>query len=148
MTFGFYGLLLALMAVMKLAPDSWAGRALNRELVERPLEQLGRMERHHLIFLVIIAGFMMAGGEIFALGGTEMVLGFAIDASIYLDAVLVTYALTVIAGTRNSWQALRMRLPRLRKVFGRRRIRSAPTRRPGAPSANDEEHSAALPLAA
>ena len=44
-----YGLFLALLMVMRLAPDSALGRMLNRHLVERPLEWLGELDRRQLL---------------------------------------------------------------------------------------------------
>src|SRR6478735_9192060 len=79
-----YGVLLALMLVMRFAPDSSIGKALNRQLVEVPLRVLGGMRRHHLIFLILIVALI-----------------YALDVSLYVDGLLVTLALASVARTRS-----------------------------------------------
>src|SRR5690606_38556381 len=102
----FLGFMAAITLVMWLAPQSPAGRTLNEQLVERPLGALSRMKRHHLIYFVIMAGFMMGGGEVLALAGPEFVAAFAIDLAIYFDAVIVTYTLSALATARKGGGAL------------------------------------------
>ena len=88
--FAILGFSLCLLLVMLVIPDSPLGRVLHRQLVERPLERLAQLERHHLIYAVIIGSMMIAGGEAVAIAGPELVAMWALDVSIYLDAVLVT----------------------------------------------------------
>jgi hypothetical protein len=144
----FLGFMAAITLVLWLAPGSEAGRALHRQLVERPLEALSDIKRHHLIFFVIMAGFAIGGGEAMAMVGPEFVAAYALDLAIYLDAVMVTYALSAVAMARSGggwfkiavmWCARRMR-PRRKRA----------TRRPAGPrkSANDDDPAPAMRCAA
>jgi hypothetical protein len=132
------------MCVMRFFPDSAAGQMLNRQLVEMPLQRLGQLERHHLIFLLIIVGFAFAGGEAFAILGPDFAVVYALDVSFYIDGLLVTLTLASVARSRSGFAATRVGAAglamRLRRVFGRRRVRSAPAKRIEAPSANDDDH--------
>lgn len=144
MTIGIYGLLLALMAVMKLAPHSGAGRLLNRQLVELPLALFARMERHHLIFVLVVAALLMAGTEVLVgLGSVDFALVYALDLSLYIDGLLAAMALASLTRTKSGVTALRLGAAslgaRLRRVMGRRRVRTAVPRRDG-PPANDDDH--------
>ncbi len=144
----FLGFMAAITLVMWLAPDSAAGRALNQQLVERPLDQLSKMRSHHLIFLILMAGFALGGGEIFLLMGPELATAFVVDLSIYFDAVLVTYAVSALAVARKSMRFLALPFTsRLRRVRARRK-RSAIRKAERRPSNDDEPDPALLPLAA
>ena len=50
-------------------PDAPLGKALRRYIVIEPTRWLIERERKDLIYFLIIAGFMAAGGEIIALAG-------------------------------------------------------------------------------
>ena len=98
----FLGFIAAITLVMWLAPGSDAGRLLRRRLVESPLEAMSDVKRHHLIFFVIMAGFVIGGGEAMAILGPEFVAAYTFDLAIYLDAVMVTYALSAVAMAKRS----------------------------------------------
>ena len=140
----FLGFMAAITLVMWLAPASAAGRVLHRQLVERPLEALSDIKRHHLIFVVIIAGFALAGGEAMAILGPEVASAFALDLAIYLDAVMVTYALSAAAMAKRGggWlrYAIMRRAPRLRPRSKRAPRVSVRPRK----SANDDDPAPAL----
>jgi len=144
----FLGFMAAVTLVLWLAPGSEAGRTLHRQLVERPLEALSDMKRHHLIFFVIIAGFSIAGGEAMALLGPEFVAAYALDLAIYLDAVMVTYALSAVAMARSGGGWLKNAVMRSARPVRPRRKRA--TRRPAGPrkSANDDDPAPAVRRAA
>ena len=139
MTAGLYGLFLALVMVMRLAPESGLGRWLNHKLVERPLAMISRMNRHQLLVLIVIAGFAMAGGEAMAVLGPEAVSAFAADLAIYLDAVLVTYAAGIAAFAKKNVERLKLvlLLPLARLRPRRKRTQR---RQDAAPPANDDDH--------
>jgi hypothetical protein len=133
---------------MKLAPYSPAGRWLNHALVERPLRLFGRMQRHHLIFLVLIVMLAMVGTElIFALGSVDVAVLYALDVSLYVDGLLMTVAVASLVRTRSAAAMLRASAmglaARLRRRFGRRRVRSASERREGPGAANDDDDDSA-----
>lgn len=143
----FLGFMIAITLVMWLAPDSAAGRAMHRNLVERPLEALAKFERHHLIYFVIMLGFMIGGGEVFAILGPEAVAAFALDFAIYIDAVLVTYALSAAAMAKRSASWMKRVIIRPFARIAPRRKRTARRSTPRRSSANDDDPDPArLPL--
>jgi hypothetical protein len=152
MTFGIYGLLLATMCVMRFFPESAAGKMFNRHLVELPLQRVGQLERHHLIFLVVMTMLVLGGGEAIAMLGTDFAVIYALDVSLYVDGLLVALTLASIARSRSGFTATKAGAAalgaRLRRVFGRRRVRNAPAKRIEASSANDDEDPAPALLAA
>ena len=137
-----YGVLLALMLVMRFAPDSSIGKALNRQLVEVPLRVLGGMRRHHLIFVILLVALMAVGSEaILALGSMD----FAVIYALYVDGLLVTLALASVARTRSvvallSASAASLAV-RMRRGSGRRASRT-PARRAARKPSNDDDHPA------
>ncbi len=132
------GFSLCVLLVMLVVPDSPVGRLLHRQLVERPLAQLGRLERHHLIFATIIGAAMLAGGEVVAVLGPELAVMWALDLAIYLDAVMVTYALSALAGVRGVRSKAARIVSRLLAARPRaRRRRGAACR--SKPASNDDD---------
>ena len=135
----FLGFIAAITLVMWLAPGSDAGRLLRRRLVESPLEAMSDVKRHHLIFFVIMAGFVIGGGEAMAILGPEFVAAYTFDLAIYLDAVMVTYALSAVAMAKRGggWlkYAVMRRAPRMRPR-SKRTTRTAVRPRK---SANDDD---------
>ena len=141
------GFMAAITLVMWLAPGSEAGRALHRQLVARPLEALSDIERHHLVFFVIMAGFAIGGGEAMAVLGPEFVAAYALDLAIYLDAVMVTFALSAVAMARSGDGRLRnavMRIARRMRPRSKRTTRKAVRPRK---SANDDDPAPVLLVA-
>lgn len=138
------GFMAAITLVMWLAPSSEAGRALHRQLFERPLEALSDLRRHHLIFFVIMVGFAIGGGEAIAIFGPEIIASYAI----YLDAVMVTYALSAVAMAKRSSGWLMHKV--MRMVGMRPRGKRAPRRpnRPRKPASNDDDPAPAVRYAA
>ena len=149
----FYGFCLALLLVMRFAPAMPLGIWLNRSLVEQPLRRLAALERHHLIFFVLLMLMTLAGGEVIAMyGSVEWAMISFFDLSVYLDAVAVTVVLGATAKVRGAVQILRARLAgwrgQSRPIARPRRVRSARKRPPPVRSANDDDDPVGVPLAA
>ena len=147
LTVGLCGMMLALILVMRLAPHSPAARLLHRHLVELPLRELSGLERHQLVFVLIMAGFAMTGGEMIAILGPELVGAYALDLAIYLDALAIAYAFAAVARLRAAARAVRWQIKRLVMRRARRRKRAQRRARRGLLAANDDEEEA-RPLAA
>ena len=139
-----FGFMLAITLVMWLAPGSSAGRALHRQLVEKPLDKLARFERHHLLYIVFLAAIMLGGGEIALLMGAEFMAAYAMEMALYFDAVIVSYAVAALAGLKRVGSGIRAILPRLPRA---RRKRDKAASRPPLKPANDDERPAVLALA-
>ena len=98
---------LKVVELARILAGPWAGQVLadlGAEVVkvESPLEAMSDIKRHHLIFFVIMAGFVIGGGEAMAILGPEFVAAYTFDLAIYLDAVMVTYALSAVAMAKRS----------------------------------------------
>ena len=133
------GFSLCVLVVLLVIPDSQLGRMLHRQLVERPLKALSDIKRHRLIYFVLLAGMMLAGGEMIVLLGPEIIATYAV----YLDAVMVTYALSAVAMAQRGGSWLRTVVRSVRCVRPRgKRVRRSPARQRRA--ANDDEPAPAL----
>ncbi|MEO6153039.1 MAG: hypothetical protein ABIT09_11115 [Croceibacterium sp.] len=125
MLFGIHAFALALILVMRLAPRSAAGRLLHGALVERPLDRLSRVRRHHLIFIAIM-GFMImfAGESLVMMGGLDLAAVYLLDVSIYIDLLAVTMAMSALGALKIARQALVRPVTRLRWARRARRFRT------------------------
>jgi hypothetical protein len=132
------GLLIVLILLLRLAPDSPLARMLNRVLVIWPLDQVLRLTLRQAIFGGIMIGFALAGPEAIFLAGPELVATYAFELSIYLDAVLVTYALAVISTARAGVGRARDLMTRIMRLPQARRRKRTRLRPPNA-TANDDE---------
>ncbi len=148
----FLGFMAAITLVMWLAPESAAGKALNEQLVKKPLAALSDLSLKQVIFWAImanlIAGAAFGGGEAFLLLGPEAVTGIAMDMAIYLDAVIVTYALSALAAARRSMRFMLLPATSILRRIRSRRKRTAARKPERKPSNDDEPHPAFVALAA
>lgn len=91
------GLILSLIAIMRLWPTTAIARSLHRVTVETPATWLSRLERHHVLFVVILLVMLIGGMEaIAAFGSLDAVLLFSFDLSLYVDAVGALLAVSAI----------------------------------------------------
>jgi hypothetical protein len=72
--------------VMKCYPETPFSRSLHFWFVERPVEEMAKLGKMHLIILVAI---FCCGPSAAALGGPELAMIYAADLAFYADAVLV-----------------------------------------------------------
>lgn len=138
------GLLAVLFLLLKCAPEAPLARRVMRMCVLWPTERLAALTLQQVIFGLILLGFMMAGGEAIFLIGPELVGAYAFELSIYLDAVLFTYALAAWSQVKAGITRIRMivsRLARLPQASRRKRLRKTP---PPLRSANDDEPAPAM----
>lgn len=114
------GALLALIAVMWRFPATPLGRWL-RETIVVPLASASRQ---HLVFVLIIAALFVAGSELIAIAGSyDLAMLAAWDLSLYVDAVIATVIVGVVARGAFVVRVLRARLTRspAKRPRGRRR---------------------------
>jgi len=135
--------MMALGAILTMwrFPHIPLARWLHRWLVEAPAARMARAHPAQLFFLVIVAGVMLAGGEmILLMGGAEAAMALAWQLSLYLDAGVALAAAGALTKVRPLLALLRHR-PRQRPQAARRRRRqrvgAAPT-----PPANDDDPAA------
>lgn len=143
---------LGLIFTMRFFPETAFGRLLHFHLVEQPLATISKLERHHVLFLLIAIAMLFAASEVIAiLGSADIALGLAWDVSLYFDAVAVAAAMAaarqIRIAVRLAGASLSMRpvlpLGRLRK---RERKSRAQASTPDCPS--DDHPSWAFAIAA
>jgi hypothetical protein len=120
---------LALTAVMSFLPDIPLARWLNKHLVERPARRLSRLRRHHLVYALLLIGMLYTVGELLPiLGSVDVAMAMAWNASLYFDAVAVSFVVALAANLKAAMQVLRARSG-LGRGTSSRRYRSARQRR-------------------
>jgi hypothetical protein len=153
MLLAFYGLVLSLILVMHLAPDSPLGRAALRQLVERPLAWFAGLTRQKVMAGLLVGIVFFGGAEVVVVMGPELMAAYLVDLALYLDVVVLTGALASLARMRDRLRAIGAGLlGRLRAVSGasrgnrqvaRPRARRALRRRTSASDNDDNEAAAA-----
>jgi hypothetical protein len=132
--------LAGLIAVMLFAPDTDIARWLHRSTVQEPLDRLARLERKHILFLIVGLFAIQAYAAVLP---AELAIALAWDMTAYVDAMIATWALSTFArlNSMKAWAAVRVAA--LLAPFRRLRMRARRTRpmRPEArqPAANDDD---------
>jgi hypothetical protein len=84
-----------MMSVMYFWPETASARFLHKHLVERPVQCLAtKTHLDALYYIVLIAVILSAGEAVAVLGSTDMLLLYAWDITLYIDAVA---AVTMVA---------------------------------------------------
>jgi hypothetical protein len=133
-------LVLALLAA-RLFPETPTGRWLNHIMVDLPVIWMSRVERKHVIFLVVVL-FAIQG--LVAVAPLDMALVAAWDASAYIDLVFAVWTVAIatrgMAAGRHLKSGLRAVSARARRRFAARRTRRRSVRtRPPVRPANDDD---------
>jgi len=131
--------LAGLVAVMLFARDTDAARWLHRTTVEEPLRLFERLERKHILFLVVGLFAIQAYAAVLP---AELAVALAWDMTAYVDAMIATWALSTFARIQSmkAWIAVRMAalLAPLRRLRARAR-RTRPIRPDTRKPANDDD---------
>ena len=132
--------LAGLVAVMLFAPGTDAARWLHRTTVEEPIRLVERLERRHILFLVVGLFAIQAYAAVLP---AELAVALAWDMTAYVDAMIATWALSTFARIRSMRAWVAVRLAAMLAPFGRLRARARRNRpvRPDArkPAANDDD---------
>lgn len=138
------GALAAACLVMRRAPDAPIARLLHRWIVEWPASALLRIERRHLIFVLVA---IVSTQAFLSVGLPDAGMLLAWDISTYVDILLVTWTLTAASNIKaigrlaaHRWQSIAAR-PHHRSQPRRKRSASRRPARP-TPSANDDDRPA------
>ena len=99
--------LAGLIAVMLFAPDTDVARWLHRSAVQEPLNLFARLERKHILFLIVGLFAIQAYAAVLP---AELAIALAWDMTAYVDAMIATWALSTFARIRSmrAWVAVRM----------------------------------------
>jgi hypothetical protein len=148
-------LVAAAIGVMLLFPQTLAGRALRRLLVEIPAERLNRLRRGHVILLITLAAMLgvavLAGREALMVSGMYLPEGVAwlaaFDIATYVDviaaALIVAASVRIGAAVAAGRAAVRRLGPRVRRP----RARRARNPRPKRPAPDESDPWGGLALA-
>ena len=130
--------------ILRLFPETPFARSLHRMLVEAPLAFSKRIERRHIILIAIL---LLLGETLVLVGSAEIAIAYAIDLSLYADAMIgVTMAASALR-LKSAWPHARGAVLRLisRKARPRRRsVRTRPRAQQPPSSSNDDEPVPAL----
>lgn len=133
------GLFALAIVVMKLFPETALGEALHRFLVEIPLSIAERLERKHIILVVIL---VCSFQTLALVPTTELAMAVAADMALYADAVLATSIAAFASRIKGAWTAFKNLVsrcfPKGLRMSGRAR-RSRPSRDTAKKPSNDDE---------
>lgn len=140
MILGLFALCIVLMlAFPKTATALW----LHETLVERPLAWFAKLKRRDVIFLFVMIVLMITAGEFVAIFGPGELLALGANLSLFIDAVVVTTAVTIATAIATAWRDARAQLSQLwGGILGQRRLRAArrhKTRKSRAPKSLDDD---------
>lgn len=100
--------LMALCIVMMLAfPETPTARWLNAVLIERPLAWFSKLQRRDIIFLFVMVVLLLSAGEFVAVFGAGELFVIGANLSLFLDAVVVTTAVTLATAAATAWRNVR-----------------------------------------
>lgn len=132
--------LAGLIAVMLFAPDTDVARWLHRFTVEEPIGLVERLERKHILFLVVGLFAIQAYAAVLP---AELAVALAWDMTAYVDAMIATWALSTFARVRSMKALIAVRMAAMLAPFRRLRTRARRSRpvRPDAHKApaNDDD---------
>ncbi|MDQ3144554.1 MAG: hypothetical protein M3Q57_06705 [Pseudomonadota bacterium] len=94
------GLFAIAILIARLFPTTPTGRWLHLTLVEIPVDWLSRVERKHVIFLLIM---LLAGPSLALALPVELALLYAFDLSVYLDVVVAVGTLGAASRAKLVW---------------------------------------------
>lgn len=99
--------LAGLIAVMLFARDTDAARWMHRAMVEEPLRLFERLERKHILFLIVGLFAIQAYAAVLP---AELAVALAWDMTAYVDAMIATWALSTFARIQSmkAWVAVRV----------------------------------------
>lgn len=140
--------LAGLIAVMLFARDTDAARWLHRATVEEPLRLLERLERKHILFLIVGLFAIQAYAAVLP---AELAIALAWDMTAYVDAMIATWALSTFARFRSVKALAAVRMAALLAPFRRLRARarrSRPIRPDARKSAANDDDPWLVPMAA
>ena len=135
MLIGFFALA---MVIMKLFPETPLAQRLMLYLVALPIEAARKLERKHLILLAIL---LFAGQSFALIGSAELALAYAVDMSLYYDALITVSTAAAATRLKAAGLAVRMRWRRLcggRPLTRARRPRQSKQAAPRKQAANDD----------
>jgi hypothetical protein len=124
--------LAGLIAVMLFAPDTDVARWLHRFTVEEPIGLVERLERKHILFLVVGLFAIQAYAAVLP---AELAVALAWDMTAYVDAMIATWTLSTFARLRSMKALIAVRMAAMLAPFRRLRTR-ARRNRPIRPDAN------------
>lgn len=114
--------------VVRLFPETPAGKWLHLYLVEMPLRWASRLERKYVIFALLI---VIAGPTLTLAAPLDLALIYALDLSLYIDVVVAVGTAAVVTRGKMAWAAFKVRASSIMRA---NRTARPPSRKKRAPS--------------
>jgi len=123
----FEAVTIGIILILRLFPETAAARLLHTYFVERPSAWLASRTRAQMIFAAFVVALVLAGREFVLLAGAmDAAIMFAWDASLFIDALIVTWTAASAARLKGMkqmilarWRGTRVRRPRVRAFRSR-----------------------------
>jgi len=126
-----------------LAPTAPISRFLSPWLVDWPAAKLCRLDRRHLVFLVVA---IVGAQALLSIGMSDVGVALAWDVSSFIDLALIGLTLATVRNVRAAAHFLASRSRVFHRLRSRPRPRTkrAPAHRTVKAPANDDDHSARI----
>ena len=126
------GLFALAILIAVLFPETPAGRWLHLHLVELPLSAVAKVSRSDVILVLIV---LTMGQGLLLVGSADLALLYAVDLSLWCDALIAVSAVAASTAVKGSWAALKTRTARICGSRERRRPARSRSRRSRAAAA-------------
>ena len=104
----FFGIVALLIVTLKVFPDTEVARTLRDYLIVRPTEWLATAQRHHIFFVSILLVLLIMPETLMLLAAADLSLvTFALDVSLYIDAIIAIWLLGFAFRVQAAWHAVR-----------------------------------------
>lgn len=131
------------MVVMLAFPETPTARWLRALMVERPVAWFSEIKRRDVILLFVMFVLTLAAGEFVAVFGAAELFALGANISLFIDAVLVTAAVTIATAAATAWRSTRALVSQvLGGAVARIRVRTfrrSKTRKTRQPNSLDDE---------
>ena len=120
-------LVVLVIMLLKVVPDTSLAKSLHAVFVAYPARQLLRVRRIHLLILLFSLMFLPVAGKVILIAGSiDILVMYVTHAAIYSDFLLAT--ITVVAAAKMRFFLAAMKWGKLRTFFRGRRTRSSSPR--------------------
>jgi hypothetical protein len=142
----FTAVVLGALLIMQFFPETTVAQFLHKHLVKRPTIWFAKLQRHDVLFALLLIGLLLLGGEYIAVLGTgDLLLIYAMDLALYTDALIAVSTIAAatkiksgIAPVMAYLSLWRSRIARQSKAVSHRREHKTQSSSP--PAANDDDH--------
>ncbi|MFM5907028.1 MAG: hypothetical protein ACKOPO_05515, partial [Novosphingobium sp.] len=97
-------MLFTVMLLVKLCPLTPMSRWINTAIVAPACKWLIHRSRRDIINVFVLCGILLFAGEVvMMLGSADLVFAYALDLSLYIDAIITVSVIGAASQLRNGW---------------------------------------------